>query len=349
MLQAQISAASVPNTGAQVAILLLSLFLAASQLLQVLLGERKWSARLDRLGTHAALLLACSLLLEMLDHATMASEQSVPWLEAGIAFTVAGAVIVLHRVITSGRLFGLRVSSRAARSVLVTLCAAAAGWAGQQFCSNAIGKDGLGLFYNTPGTLEEVNEQVAVTDAGRRIPLYRWQVSDAEYRTYRQNEAARLSLFTQAAIPRSPSSPQANCHGWVFSDNQFLLQGRYVEWILKDNGYAQTQSPGPEDLVVYRDEHGSIVHTGIVRGVLDDGTIMIESKFGLDGLYLHEPQAQPYATDYVFYHSARHGHTIAIEDSTPSHVASRLDSDSDELHTSTESRPVACSAAGRAS
>ena len=39
MLQAQLSAASVPNTGAQVAILLLSLFLAASQLFQVLLGD----------------------------------------------------------------------------------------------------------------------------------------------------------------------------------------------------------------------------------------------------------------------------------------------------------------------
>lgn len=349
MLQAQISTASVPNTGAQVAILLLSLFLAASQLLQVLLGERRWSARLDRLGTHAALLLACSLLLEMLDHATLAVDQSIPWLEAGIAFTVAGVVIALHRVITSGRLLGLRVSSRVARSVLVTVCAVAAGWAGQQFCSNAIGKDGLGLFYNTPGTLEEVNEQVAMTDAGRRIPLYRWQVSDAEYRTYRQSAAARLSLIAQGAIPRAPSNKHANCHGWVFSDSQFLLQGRYVEWILKDNGYALTQSPDPEDLVVYRDEHGSIVHTGVVRGVLDDGTIMIESKFGLDGLYLHEPQAQPYSTDYVFYHSDRGGHTIAIEDSATPRVAERPGGDSNELHSSTKSRPVIGSTADLAS
>ena len=130
MLQEQLSAASVPNTVPQVAILLLSLFLAASQLFQVLLGERKWSARLDRLGTHAALLLACSLLLEMLDRATLSGDQNMPWLEAGIAFTVAGAVIALHRIVTSGRMIGLRVSSRVARSMLVAVCAAAAGWSG---------------------------------------------------------------------------------------------------------------------------------------------------------------------------------------------------------------------------
>ena len=74
---------------------------------------------------------------------------------------------------------------------------------------------------------------------------------------------------------------------------------------------------------MYRDQYGAIVHTGVVRGVLDDGTIMIESKFGLDGLYLHEPQAQPYATDYVFYHSDRPGHAVTIEKLTTHRVADR--------------------------
>lgn len=273
----------------------------------------------------------------------------MPWLEAGVAFTVAGAVIALHRIVTSGRMIGLRVSSRVARSVLVAVCAVAAGWSAQQFCDGVLAEDGLGLFYNTPGKLQEVSEQVAVTDTGRQIPLYRWEVADAEFREYRQNAATRLSLIAKAAIPRSSSNMHSNCHGWVFSNSQFLLQGRYVEWILRDNGYTRTSSPGPEDLVVYRDEQGAIVHTGVVRGVLDDGTIMIESKFGLDGLYLHEPLAQPYATDYVFYHSDRHGHAIAIEDSTTPRVAERFDGDSDELNSSAESRPVTCSAADLAS
>jgi hypothetical protein len=129
---------------------------------------------------------------------------------------------------------------------------------------------------------------------------------------------------------------QSNCHGWVFSNSQFLLQGRYVEWILKDNGYVRTAKPGPEDLVVYRDEHGAIVHTGVVRGVLDDGTIMIESKFGLDGLYLHEPLAQPYATEYVFYHTDRPGHAVTIEDLTSQRVADRDGGEPRELNSSAE-------------
>ena len=76
---------------------------------------------------------------------------------------------------------------------------------------------------------------------------------------------------------------------------------------------------------------------------------MVESKFGLDGLYLHEPQAQPYATDFVFYHSDRRGHTIAIEDSTSPRVAERQDGDPGELHSSTPSRPVTCSVTDLAS
>jgi hypothetical protein len=337
MLPEQLSLASVPHTGAQVAILLLSLFLAASQLFQVLLGERKWTARLDRLGAHAALLLACSLLLETLDRATMSSDQAIPWLEAAIAFTVAGAVIALHRIVASGRMIGLHFSSRAARGMLLAVCAVAAGWSGQQvceFCDRILTQDGLGLFYTTPGKLAEVVEQAAVTDTGRRIPLFRWEVSDGDFRRFRQHEGTRLSMFGKAAIPRSPSDRHSNCHGWVFSNSRFLLQGRDIEWILSDNGYTPTRSPDPEDVVVYRDRDGVIVHTGVVRGVLDDGTIMIESKFGLDGVFLHEPQSQPYATDYVFYHTDRPGHAITIEDRTEHDVAKRNGSEASGLHSS---------------
>jgi len=56
-----------------------------------------------------------------------------------------------------------------------------------------------------------------------------------------------------------------------------LLRGREVVQILRDNGYRVTLSPRAEDLVVYRNEAGEIVHTGIVSGVLDDGTVLVES------------------------------------------------------------------------
>ena len=181
MLQGQISAALVPNTGAQVAILLLSLFLAASQLFQVLLGSAIGLPGWIGLGAHAALLLACSLLLELLDHVTLSGEQNMPWLEAGIAFTVAGAVIALHWIVTSGRMVGIRVSSRVARGVLVTVCAVAAGWSAQQFCNDVTARGWVGVVLQHAWQLQEVREQVAVTDAGRRIPLYRWEVSDAEF------------------------------------------------------------------------------------------------------------------------------------------------------------------------
>ena len=37
----------------------------------------------------------------------------------------------------------------------------------------------------------------AVTDTGRRIPLFRWEVSDADFRKFRHSEGIRLSLFGQ--------------------------------------------------------------------------------------------------------------------------------------------------------
>ena len=108
-------------------------------------GRAQLVCAVGSIGTHAALLLACSLLLEMLDRVTMSGDQNMPWLEAGIAFTVAGAVIALHRIVTSGRMIGLRVSSRVARSVLVAVCAVAAGWSAQQFCNERHGEGWSGV------------------------------------------------------------------------------------------------------------------------------------------------------------------------------------------------------------
>ena len=78
---------------------------------------------------------------------------------------------------------------------------------------------------------------------------------------------------------------------------------------------------GLADLLQRHGVSSQIVHTGVVRGVLDDGTVMVESKFGLDGRYLHQPQGQPFSQTWAYYRSARGGHYVMIERTRWSHVS----------------------------
>ena len=73
------------------------------------------------------------------------------------------------------------------------------------------------------------------------------------------------------------------------------MRGREVATLLADNGYQIVEHPAVNDVVVYRGGEGTILHTGMVRGVLDDGTVLVESKWGLEGRYLHRPEDQPYS------------------------------------------------------
>lgn len=80
--------------------------------------------------------------------------------------------------------------------------------------------------------------------------------------------------------------------------------------VLEDNGYLATPTPRAGDLVVHRSRSSEIQHTGLVRGVLDDGTVIEESKWGVAaGRFLHLPDSQPYGSA-TYYRSPRVGHLL---------------------------------------
>ena len=150
----------------------------------------------------------------------------------------------------------------------------------------------------------------ATTDRGRVIPLYHWQsVSPQEAALSKLNPPH--ADFPAMIIARSTPDTRTNCHGWVFTGGQYVVLGATVEMIIADNGYLPAQTPRMGDLVVHRSRTGEIQHTGLVRGVLDDGTVIEESKWGVAaGRYLHFPEAQPYGTA-AFFRSSRQGHLLA--------------------------------------
>jgi hypothetical protein len=104
------------------------------------------------------------------------------------------------------------------------------------------------------------------------------------------------------------SGPHSNCYGWVFTGGRFALDAD-IDQILTDNDYSPTREPRPDDLAVYRDGAGQIVHVGIVRAV-QDGEPLVESKWGARGRYHHPASVYGASSACGFYRSSRHGHLL---------------------------------------
>jgi hypothetical protein len=315
--------AGPPSLLALLVVFLLSLGLTAGQFIQLVFPARTWAPKLDRLGVVVGIFLASLLSLEVVHQSDiwLANPWQIPL--AILIFCLAAIVPYVHWWLSKTHGRARTVSRYVLRGTLALLCATAAGWSGERYYALVDAFDNLGLLLEVPGEMEEVHRYVAITDTGSRLPLFRWDITDDEFREYRTRSATRLSGMAEAAIPRAEADRRANCHGWVFTGGRFLLNGPQVERILKENGYTVTDMPQPEDLVVYRNNQGQIVHTGVVRGVLDDGTVMVESKFGLDGRYLHQPQDQPFSQKWAYYRSTRAGHYVTIERSRWSHASDR--------------------------
>jgi hypothetical protein len=149
----------------------------------------------------------------------------------------------------------------------------------------------------------------AVTDSGRRIRLGTpgAPVSDADLSGV-EDDQIRTHALNRKVIVRTTPDPSHNCHGWVFTGGRFWVAGDDVNDILADNGYEQVSTPAVGDVAVYRTDRGAVVHSGVVAAVV--GYMLVESKWGPMGRYLHGPDAQPFGGTCSYYRSARHGHVL---------------------------------------
>jgi hypothetical protein len=164
-----------------------------------------------------------------------------------------------------------------------------------------------------PRNLAEVKPSPAQTDRGRsvtvssRVPR---KHIDADFLA-KQSEVIRRWGFHEQIITVRDCDQDCNCHGWVFTGGRYWIAGGQVAGILEDNGYEEVMEPRPGDLVVYRDDKGDITHTGLVRCAGGDGPLLIESKWGGLGRFLHPPEVHCYAPDEPrYYRSPRQGHIL---------------------------------------
>jgi len=152
----------------------------------------------------------------------------------------------------------------------------------------------------------------AMTDRGRPVSLFRYEGEPFSARALAVGEerAIRGHTLIPQLIRLAPPDPKSDCHGWVFTGGLYLVRGVEVEYILQDNGYHPVAMPESGDLAVYRNVQGAIIHTGLVRLGTNDGLVLIESKWGSLGRYLHRPEAQPYSGVCAYYRSSRSGHLL---------------------------------------
>lgn len=150
----------------------------------------------------------------------------------------------------------------------------------------------------------------AVTDMGRDIGLFHY----GSVHSLESLEEAVIELagFTYEVIRIKGPSDDSNCHGWVFTGGQFCVASEQVDSILADNGYQPVEQPQGGDLVIYRDASGLPAHSALVRFVGEDGRVLVESKWGPLGVFLHSPETQPFSNQFNFWRSPRLGHQLHI-------------------------------------
>lgn len=112
----------------------------------------------------------------------------------------------------------------------------------------------------------------------------------------------RQKTFPDGAIQSSPADPGYNCHDWTFAGGPTqLLDNCSVEDYLRDRGYRLVDQPRVGDVIAYCANDSEIMHTGVVKAVGKDGFVLIESKWGSLGRYLHLPQVHSQASKHVYY------------------------------------------------
>jgi hypothetical protein len=161
--------------------------------------------------------------------------------------------------------------------------------------------------------LQPVQTQWAATDTGRTLPLFTIPLDSKILPPDGDSSFLSRRHLETALIRTAEADTRYNCHGYVFTGGRFWVRGSHIEQLLKDNGYRSTTNPLPGDIIVYRENAtGLVSHTGLVRTVIEDtGKVLIESKLGSYGRFIHAADQHPYDnTTATYYHTVRGGHLL---------------------------------------
>src|SRR5688572_8375408 len=160
----------------------------------------------------------------------------------------------------------------------------------------------------------------ALTDKGRAIGLFHFKMHSTpdEMAQFIGAEQKALDQFIRLTEPDST----ANCHGWVFTGGKYGIRDPDVAGILADNDYAEVTEPREGDLAIYF-KGEQISHAGLVRLADKKSPILVESKWGPFGVYLHPVEKHPWPGPCKFYRSPRSGHLLVVQPGVTQAVSMR--------------------------
>lgn len=151
-----------------------------------------------------------------------------------------------------------------------------------------------------PPKLSESHQAYGITASGQIIPLFAAE-TEPEH-PLDEDQWLQRGDWDYRVIRLADAHSDSNCHGHVFGHDRHWVLGRHVDTILRDNQYTQVEIPTENDVAVYRNQEGTVTHTGIVRGHLPDGSPLVEGKWGSMGVYLHPAEICPYGRDLITFY-----------------------------------------------
>jgi hypothetical protein len=147
----------------------------------------------------------------------------------------------------------------------------------------------------------------AHTDAGGAVPLflprpdYAGEVDPRFERRYLRAQRLGLKL-----IQTGPADPRYNCHGWIFAAGRYWMRSDVVERVLADNRYGKVDRPATGDVAIFRNEQGEVTHSALVRSIAGE-LVLLESKWGLLGRYVHTSNDHIYGWQPATYYRTPRG------------------------------------------
>jgi hypothetical protein len=163
------------------------------------------------------------------------------------------------------------------------------------------------LLRDVADDLSAAPARIACTDSGRPVPLFTCRSAPLDAEPDFERRYLRDSRLDMKLIQLSPGDPGYNCHGWVFAGGRYWLRGAFVDHILSDNGYRTTPRARPGDVAVFRNDRGEVTHSALVRSASGDGLVLVESKFGRLGRYIHTVDEHLYRGQAVTYYRTDRG------------------------------------------
>lgn len=143
-------------------------------------------------------------------------------------------------------------------------------------------------------------------ETSKRRPID--NIQSNELTVWERSENARIERqWGPMVTSRSGATGIYNCHGLTFAARRTCVwEPSEIEKILEDDAYKEVQEVDvlPGDIIIYREDNGEIIHSGLVVQRPNEATFnlpLVLSKWGKGREYLHVSSQCPYNPRYRYY------------------------------------------------